>query len=142
MNVTVASGSTYMYQVFAQAYVYATTNYTNSATPAGPVTITDAVPLAPSNVGASAGTVAGTINVTWTDNSNNESGFTVQRSLLSTGAIPTWGAWGAAGTVGVNVTTFQDTGRITGRSYRYQVRANSVVGNSLFVGPTNTVVAP
>jgi hypothetical protein len=79
--------------------------------------------------------------VTWADASSNESGFTVQRSLLNA-AGTTWGAWGNAGTVAANVATFTDTGRITGRQYRYQVRANGVVGNSVYVGPSNAAVAP
>ncbi len=105
-----------------------------------------AAPLAPTNVAAGAGVAAGSIVVTWLDASGNESGFTVQRSLLNA-AGTTWGAFGNVGTVAANALTgatvsITDTGRISGRTYRYQVRANGVVGNSVYVGPSNSVVAP
>ncbi len=132
----VEPGKTYSYRVKAQAIRFGSIAPSGYA---GPVSISAAAPPAPANVGAVAGADAGSIKVSWTDTSSNESGFTVRRSQL-TGT--TWGAWGTAGTAAANITTITDTGRTTGISYRYQVRANSVAGNSAYVGPTNTVVAP
>ena len=43
-----------------------------------------------------------TINLQWTDNSNNESGFRIDRKKSSTGA------WTEIATVGTNVTTYND----------------------------------
>lgn len=135
-NAAVVAGNSYSFTVAAQTTTY---GQTVASAAAGPVTMVVSAPLPPTNVAAAAGAAAGQVVVTWGDASSNESGFTVQRSLL-TGT--TWGAWGNAGTVAANVTTFTDTGRTTGRQYRYQVRANGVVGNSVFVGPSNAVVAP
>lgn len=137
-NAPVVAGNSYSFSVVAQTTRY---GQTVASAAAGPVTMDVTAPLAPTTVAAAAGAVAGQVVVTWVDASSNESGFTVQRSLLNT-AGTLWGAWGNAGTVAANVTTFTDTGRITGRQYRYQVRANGVVGNSVFVGPSNAVVAP
>jgi hypothetical protein len=138
-NATVVAGNSYSFTVVAQATKYGLT--TPSATAAGPATMVVSAPLPPTTVAATAGPAAGQVTVTWADASSNESGFTVQRSLLNA-AGTTWGAMGTAGTVAANVTTFTDTARLTGRTYRYQVRANGVVGNSIYVGPSNTVVAP
>jgi hypothetical protein len=137
-NATVVAGNSYSFTVVAQATRFGLT--TQSAA-TGLATMVVAAPLPPTTVAAAPGLVAGQITVTWADASSNESGFTVQRSLLNV-AGTTWGAMGTAGTVAANVTTFTDTARLTGRQYRYQVRANGVVGNSIYVGPSNTVVAP
>jgi hypothetical protein len=142
-NAAVVAGNTYTYQVKAQATQYGLT--TPSAYDV-PVSVDVSAPLAPTNVAAGAGGAAGSIVVTWLDASGNESGFTVQRSLLNA-AGTTWGAYANVGTVAANALTgatvsITDTARITGRTYRYQVRANGVVGNSVYVGPSNTVVAP
>jgi fibronectin type 3 domain-containing protein len=137
-NAAVVAGNTYTFQVKAQATQYGLT--TPSAYDV-PVSVSVTAPIAPTNVAAVAGGVAGSLVVNWSDVSNNESGFTVQRSLLNA-AGTVWGAFGNVGTVAANVTTITDTGRITGRSYRYQVRANGVVGNSVYVGPSNIIVAP
>ena len=97
--------------------------------------------VAPVGVAAVAG-AARSISVNWTDNSTNESGFTVQRCLMNT-ALTACGAWGTVGTVGANITTFPNSaGLTTGRSYRYQVRANGAAGSSLYAGPSNPVMAP
>ena len=137
-NAPVVTGNSYTFSVVAQTTKY---GLTTASAAAGPVAIDVAAPLPPNTVAANAGAAAGQVVVTWADASNNESGFTVQRSLLNA-AGATWGAWGNAGTVAANVTTFTDTGRIAGRQYRYQVRANGVVGNSVYTGPSNAVVAP
>jgi|CXWL01.1.fsa_nt_gi fibronectin type 3 domain-containing protein len=141
-NATVAKNNIYSYRVKAQTSRY---GLTTPSAYAGSVGMSVTVPLAPTSVAASAGTTAGSTKVTWIDAASNESGFTVQRSLL------TGTAWGSYTTVGSvvpgNATTgatlsVTDTGRKKGSSYRYQVRANGVVGNSAYVGPSNVVVSP
>jgi hypothetical protein len=83
------------------------------------VTVTDWTTLAaPSNLGAVAVSL-GQIDLSWTDNANNESGFKVERC---TGAGCTSG-FSQIGTVAANVTTYSDTTVIEGTSYGYQVRA-------------------
>ena len=88
-------------------------------------TVPDAptVPSAPSNL---TGTAMSTsqINLAWSDNSNNESGFKIERK---TGLS---GTWSQIDTVGSNVKSYQNTGLSVGTTYYYRVRAFNSVENS------------
>ncbi|MBK9975172.1 MAG: fibronectin type III domain-containing protein [Planctomycetes bacterium] len=95
----------------------------NSGTPATP-------PAAPTGANAAATASLGA-TVTWSDASNNESGFRIERQL---GA----GAFATAGTVGANASTFNDTGLAAGQQYSYRVFAYNTAGDST---PSNTTVA-
>ena len=92
-------------------------------------------PAAPSNLNLA--TPSGTqINLTWTDNANNESGFIIQRG--TNGTTFTTIATRPAGT-----TSFNDTGLIAGTQYFYRVRAVNPAGESNFVqGSATTPGAP
>jgi serine protease len=73
--------------------------------------------LPPSNLTALA--ISSTqINVTWNDNSSDETNFQIQRCQ---GAGCT--NFSALATVGANVTSYNNTGLTAGTSYRYRVRA-------------------
>jgi cysteine-rich repeat protein len=90
------------------------------------VDVEDTAP-APSLAATTASTVR--INLSWTDPSNDESGFKIERSPDGlTG-------WTQIATVGANVTTFANTGLTCGRSYSYRVRAYNSSGN----GPYSNV---
>src|SRR5207248_6476136 len=75
------------------------------------------------------------INLSWSDNSNNETGFIVERSPDGTDT------WTQVGTPAANATTFQNTGLTAGTKYFYRVRAtnggtdsaNSTVANATTV---------
>jgi galactose oxidase-like protein/glyoxal oxidase-like protein/fibronectin type III domain protein len=83
---------------------------------------------APSNLLATA--VSGTrIDLTWTDNSNNENGFKIERS-------PDGLTFTEIATVGANVTTYSNTGLTCATFYQYRVRAYNANGNSAY---SNTV---
>jgi hypothetical protein len=84
---------------------------------------TTVVPVAPSNL---TGTVASTtqINLSWTDNSTNETGFKIERKTGS-------GTYAVVGTTATDVTTFSNTGLTPSTAYTYRVYAYNVVGNSL-----------
>jgi len=85
---------------------------------------------APSNLVATA--VSDTkINLSWTDNSTYETGFQIWRKIGS------GGTYGQFGTVGANVTTYQDTGRTPATTYYYQVRAHSGGGDSAYSNEAN-----
>ena len=73
---------------------------------------------------------AGRVDLAWTDNSGNETGFRIERAA---GA----GGFTEIGTVGTDVAAYSDTTAITGTYYTYRVVAFNVSGDSL---PSNTVV--
>src|SRR5437773_4373467 len=91
-----------------------------------------ALPSPPSNLAA---TVASSsqINLTWKDNSSNETGFKVERCQGS-------GCTNFSQIVqlGANVTSYSNTGLSASTTYLYRVRAFNSVGNSAF---SNTVSA-
>ncbi len=70
--------------------------------------------------------VAADITLSWTDNSNNESGFLIQRK---TG---TSGTFAQIATVGTNVRSYVDSGLAAATTFCYRVRAFNSAGNSAF----------
>jgi hypothetical protein len=88
-------------------------------------------PAAPTALSATA--ASGTqINLAWTDNSNNESGFIVSRATSGSGPFA------QVGVVGPGVTTYMDTALLPNTTYYYQVKATNSAGLS---APTNTASA-
>ena len=69
------------------------------------------------------------INLSWTDNSSNETGFRVER-------VAGAGAFLEIGTVAADITTYSDTTVQSGITYSYRVIAFNSSGDSL---PSNTV---
>ena len=78
------------------------------------------------------------VNLTWTDNSGNETGFTIERALV-TGGVP--GPFTAIDGVGTNITTYSDPTVAPSTTYAYRVFAFNGAGNSQ---PSNvaTVTTP
>jgi len=66
------------------------------------------------------------INLSWTDNSNNETGFKVERSKNNSHSFS------QIATVGANVATYSDTGLSRASTYYYRVRAYNAGGNSAY----------
>jgi uncharacterized protein (TIGR02145 family) len=81
------------------------------------------VPFAPSNLTGN-GISATQINLSWTDNSTNETGFKIERK---TGT----GVYAVVGVTATDVTTFSDTGLTPGTTYTFRVYSNNALGNSL-----------
>jgi hypothetical protein len=99
------------------------------------------LPTAPSApTGLTATTASSSqINLAWTDNANNESGFRIERKL---GA---GGTYAEIATVGPNVTSYSDTGLAASTTYYYQARAYNAIGNSAYsnqANATTSVVTP
>jgi fibronectin type 3 domain-containing protein len=80
------------------------------------------LPVAASDLIATGG--AGSIDLTWTDNSNDETGFIVQRSTTSGSGFVT------ITTTAADVTSFSDSGLEAGTEYFYQVVATNAAGDS------------
>ena len=118
------AGTTYRYQVIT----YNAAGSRNSGTVT--VRATGVPPTAPTSLAATAvaaTTTRDTVTLTWVDNSNNETGFTIQRSASSafTG-VTTATAPAKAGT-GTTV-TFNQTGLRKATTYWYRVAATGAGG--------------
>ncbi len=74
------------------------------------------VPVAPSNLIATAVTTT-SVALNWQDNSNNESGFQIERAPAGSGP------WVVVGTAAANVTSYSDTGLSPATGYYYRVSA-------------------
>jgi hypothetical protein len=91
-----------------------------------------AAPSAPSSL-VTTQVASGNINLAWTDNSNNESGFKIERCQGTSCSN-----FVEIAQVGSGVTTYSNTGLTSGTSYSYRVRAYNSSGNSSY---SNTVTA-
>ena len=91
-------------------------------------------PNAPTNLSASAVSCS-QINLSWTDNSNNETGFKIERKTGS-------GSWSQIATVGANTTSYQNTGLAQNTTYYYRVRAYNSAGNSSYSNTANATTPP
>jgi acid phosphatase type 7 len=89
-------------------------------------TVAPVTPAAPTNLAAT--TVSSSqINLSWTDNSGNESGFRIERCKTAncTNFVQ-------VAQVAANVTTFADAGLTKNTAYNYRVRAFNGGGNSAY----------
>lgn len=82
-------------------------------------------PATPSNLSAAAAS-GSKINLRWTDNSNNESGFSIERSVNTSSNFT------QIATVGAGVTNYADSGLTVSTFYYYRVRAFNASGNSAY----------
>ena len=122
-NTGLTAATSYSYRVRAYNSV-GDSDYSNTASA---VTLdAPATPAAPTNLVATA-ISRSQINLSWTDNATNESGFQIERCKGATCTNFTQIA-----TVGPNVTTFQNTGLTANTSYRYRVRAYNAYGTSAY----------
>ena len=122
-NTGLTASTSYSYRV--RAYNAAgDSDYSNTAsavTQAAP-----ALPAAPTNLVATAVSKS-QINLTWTDNASNETGFSIERCK---GATCT--NFSQIATVGANVTSYANTRLTANTTYRYRVRAYNASGNSAY----------
>jgi subtilisin family serine protease len=120
-NTGLAASTTYVYRVLAYNSGGAS-GYSNTAsatTQAAP-----SPPAAPSNLTATAAS-ASQINLSWTDNANNEDGFRIERCQGS-GCTN----FSQIAEVGANVTSYSNTGLSASTTYVYRVRSYNAGGNS------------
>ncbi len=91
-------------------------------------------PAAPSNLAATANGTS-QIDLTWTDNSNDEDGFKIERHAGD-------GNFVEIANLGADVTSFNDSGLNPGTTYTYQIRAFNSGGNSTYDGPVSETTTP
>jgi titin len=113
------AGTKYYYRVraFNSITTSVYSNQTNATTLAS-------IPVAPSGLTITT-LLSSKIIISWTDNSNNETGFKVQRK----GAT---GQYTDITTTGANATTYSDTSVTDGTLYYYRVCATNSAGDSAF----------
>jgi hypothetical protein len=126
-----SASTTYSYQV--RAYNGGgNSGYSNTAS----ATTAPTLPSAPSGLGATV--ISSTqINLSWTDNATNEDGFRIERCSGS-GCT----TFAEIATVSANVTSYQSTGLTAATTYRYQVRAYNVTGNSNYSNIVSATTLP
>ncbi|MGA1979975.1 MAG: glycoside hydrolase family 9 protein [Sedimentisphaerales bacterium] len=127
-----AASTRYYYRVRAynSAGNSAYSNTANATTQAAGTT----APAAPSNLTATAAS-SSQINLAWTDNASNETGFYVERSTSSTTGFS------QIASLGANVTTYSSTGLTASTTYYYRVRAYNSVGNSAYSNTANATTS-
>ena len=128
-DTSVVAVRTYYYRVraFNATGPSAWSNVASATTPSP-------LPAAPSGLSATAQSPTSVL-LGWTDNANNETGFTIQRATSSNFRTVT------TFTTGANVATFTDTTAAAVTTYYYRVRATNAAGNSAWSN-TASVTTP
>jgi len=121
-NTGLNASTRYWYRVRAvnSAGASSYTNVADATTQAPPVTI----PRPPSSLTATA-TSSSQINLGWTDNASDETGFEIERSTDGTN-------FAKIADVGANTTTYSNTGLNASTRYWYRVRAKNSAGASSY----------
>lgn len=141
-NTGLAASTTYYYRVCAyNAGGNSTYSNTASATTDGVVTPPPppppSTPADPTGLSAAA-TSATQINLGWTDNSTDETGFKLERATAAAGPFT------QIATLGAGVTTYNNTGLTASTTYYYRVCSYNTAGNSGYAtaSATTQAVAP
>ena len=79
---------------------------------------------------------SGQINLTWTDNTINEYGFRIERSI-DYGLL-----WNTVAMVGEDIQTYSDTDVVFDATYWYRISAYNGSGQSGYDGPVNATTYP
>ena len=125
--------TTYRYRVMA-FNASDTSKYSNTAEATTPAVPT--APTAPSNLTTTP--LSHTqVDLAWSDNSNNEDGFRIERCTGS-GCV----SFVEIQVTGPNAVAFSDSGRAPMTVYRYRLRAYNAVGNSAYSSVSETTTLP
>jgi hypothetical protein len=124
-DATATAGIEYSYRVKANGGTSGS-GYSNTEKSTIPAVVPVADPT-----GLTAAVSGNSINIGWSDNSTNETGFVVERSEAG-------GGFSELATVGVNITTYSDASAVAGIEYTYRVKANGSTVNSEY---SNTATA-
>lgn len=121
-------GTSYSYRVRAYNGV-GDSAYSSTASATTP-----APPAAPSLLVATA-VWSDQINLSWIDNSSDETGFQIERS-------PDGSSWSSLTTVLAGVTSYSNTGLSSETTYHYRIYAYNGVGNSSYSNTANATTLP
>lgn len=91
-------------------------------------------PTAPTNLTAQA-ISSSQVNLSWTDNAANETGFNIERKTGSSGT------YAQIGTVAANAPSYSDTGLTASTAYYFRVRAFNSAGDSDYSNETVATTA-
>ena len=100
-----------------------------------PLSVSWAAPNPPSNLIATA-VSSSQIDLTWVDNSTDESGFSIERKIGASGT------YAIIGNVGSNVTTYSSKNLIQTMEYYYRVRARSGSTYSSYTDEVSATALP
>ncbi len=131
-NTGLTANTTYFYRIRAANAVPVYSAYTPE------VKATTAIPTVPTSLAATT-TSPTTIDLTWTDTSFGESGFSIERSLT------TGSGFAVIATAPANSGSYTNSGLTEGTKYYYRIRATSAAGNSAYTteaNATTTLMAP
>ena len=124
-NTGLSQLTTYYYRVKA-VNTAASSGYSNVANATTP----DILPVAPTGLTAAAASST-QINLSWSDNSNNETGFQIERSADGS-------TFSSIATVNADITTYSNTGLSPLTTYYYKVRAVGTAGSSAYTNVAST----
>ena len=130
-DTTVSPETTYYYRVKAHNS-WGDSGYSNVVNVTTPACGTP--PSAPSNLTAEA-TSSDTIELSWTDNSDNEDGFKIERKEAG-------GTYSEIATVSANTTSYTDTGLNPNTTYYYRVKAYNSFGESSYSNEAHATTPP
>lgn len=120
INSSLTPSTTYYYRVYSYN---GSGNSTFATDQASTLAVPSTPPQAPSSLSLAVISPQ-QINLTWSDNSNNEEGFKIERALVQAGPFS------VVGTVNAGVTTFNNLGLNMSTTYYYRVHSFNSAGAS------------
>jgi hypothetical protein len=130
-----AIGTVYYYWVSAYNGVGESSKTAASQNATGGVTTLN-VPAAPTSLTATS-TSTTQINLAWTDNATNETGYVVDRATS-----PGSGFWSQIATLSAGANSYSNTGLTESTQYEYRVYATNAAGNSSYSNTASKYTIP